>query len=371
MLITPKRPIKNKYSNFSKIANRNSKRLARLKLIWQGTILVCLILLTPFFLESSPSTEIAESNQIDTSLAINSPTFSLNAIALDGDGFVLKNSGQTIAATDKSDLSDIFTYTVEEGDTLSSIAYNFGISVNTIVWENNITNPNNIKPGTQLAILPVDGITHIIASDENLDQIAKEYKIAKDDLITQNQLQPGNELLAGEKLIIAGGKKSMSTTTTASLIPSYAAYNSLFAVEDATIQANAAPLGENFLSSPTQGRCTNFFRAYHYAVDIANRSAPDILAAANGTVIQASYGWNGGYGNVVTVDHGNNRRTLYAHLSEIRVSVGQPIQQGEVVGRMGSTGISTGTHLHFEVILNGLKINPLSLIERSALCNNL
>lgn len=114
---------------------------------------------------------------------------------------------------------------------------------------------------------------------------------------------------------------------------------------------------------PTSGRISQNFSWYHQAVDIANKSSPDILASQTGTVTRA--GWGGGYGNMVVVDHGNGYQTLYAHMvtGSVVVQVGQKINQGQKIGVMGSTGRSTGTHLHFEVISSGGKLNPLTVLK--------
>ena len=114
---------------------------------------------------------------------------------------------------------------------------------------------------------------------------------------------------------------------------------------------------------PTSGQISQGFAWYHKGVDIANRSAPDILAADSGTVVVAGWPDNYGYGNRVIIDHGNGYKTLYGHLSKIYVVSGQTVSRGSAIGKMGSTGRSTGNHLHFEVVKNGTYISPLTVLR--------
>ena len=124
----------------------------------------------------------------------------------------------------------------------------------------------------------------------------------------------------------------------------------------------AGVVGEGSFIWPTSGKVSQRWSWYHQAVDVANSAAPAVVASQGGSVTTA--GWNrGGYGNYVIVDHGNGFRTLYAHLSLISVSAGQKVSQGQQVGVMGSTGRSTGVHLHFEVIGAGGRINPLTVLQ--------
>ena len=114
---------------------------------------------------------------------------------------------------------------------------------------------------------------------------------------------------------------------------------------------------------PASGKLTQYFVWYHKAIDIANRASPNILAADSGRVTVAGWPDGGGYGNRVLIDHGNGYQTLYAHLSRVYVLPGQSVNRGDAIGQMGSTGRSTGIHLHFEVIVGGGSINPLSVLQ--------
>lgn len=115
---------------------------------------------------------------------------------------------------------------------------------------------------------------------------------------------------------------------------------------------------------PTTGYISSYYGprwgSFHYGIDIANSSGTAIIAADGGTVTKAKY--EGSYGNMIIIDHGNGYQTAYAHLSKIGVHVGQKVDKGEWIGKMGSTGHSTGPHLHFEVRVNGVKKNPLNYL---------
>jgi murein DD-endopeptidase MepM/ murein hydrolase activator NlpD len=114
---------------------------------------------------------------------------------------------------------------------------------------------------------------------------------------------------------------------------------------------------------PSSGTITQRFVWYHQGIDVANRAAPNILAADSGTVIVAGWLDNYGYGNRVMIDHGNGYKTLYAHMQKTYVIAGQTVARGSAIGQMGSTGRSSGTHLHFEVIRGGVHINPLTVLQ--------
>lgn len=338
---------------------------SRLKLTLQTTALMGVILLTSVFLPTSNSLEIQQPEGGGATLAIDSPTLSLDTLAMTEDGFLMKNSGQT-APVDRHKLDDIFEYTVESGDNLTLIAQRFGISPDTIIWENNVVNPHNLAVGTKLRILPISGITHVVSSKDNLEKIAKKHGISVERLRKQNQLKENTKIVAGTKLIIPDGKRTLSPSRTrlAANSPRYAAFTKTSLLDGTIIQANSAPnKNGRWMIKPTNGNYTSLFgsRPGHYAVDIANKGRTPILASAQGTVTKSQCGWNGGYGCMVIVDHGDNVQTLYAHLAKISVSVGQKVSQGQLLGKMGNTGRvwgRSGIHLHFEVIVSSIKKNP-------------
>lgn len=348
---------------------RGSCRLGpRKKLVLQSMVIIFVLAISPIISPDSSAGELVAAN-FDTGelLAIDSPIFTLEALNATEDGFLIKGAGQT-AEIDRSDLSDIISYTVEEGDVLSSIARRFAVSMDTIIWENGITDPHRLKPGTVLQILPVSGITHVVAKGDTIEGVAKKYSLDAEKLTKQNQLTKEATLVAGTKLIIPGGKKVISTSPVylaSNKAPGvYAAYTSPKTIDGSIIIANSQKDKEGkWMVKPTLGKYTTYFRPGHWAVDIADRSKPAIYAAAAGTVVKSQCGWNGGYGCVIVIDHGDGFQTLYGHLSETLVGVGDAVSQRQQIAVMGNTGRvygATGIHLHFEVIDNGKKKNPLA-----------
>lgn len=243
----------------------------------------------------------------------------------------------------------ITEYSVVAGDTLYGIAKKYNLSAETIMFANGLEkNPDLLRLGQKLTILPLDGILHTVAAKDTLDKIAKTYKVKPDAIIAYapNNLDAKNPQIAvGEKLLVPGGKKEIPQV--------------------ATVYRGVAPAGAKTGSGrliwPTSGMLTQAFKPLHKALDIARGIGAEIKAADNGYVVVA--GWsNAGYGNYVVIDHGNGLQTLYGHLSRIFVKPGDVVTRGAVIGLMGSTGNSTGPHLHFEVIKRGIKVNPRSYL---------
>lgn len=247
----------------------------------------------------------------------------------------------------------IITYVVEEGDTLSSIAQKFDISVDTIVWENNLNVKTNLSLGQTLKILPVSGVSHKVIKGDTVYSIAKKYEANAQGIVNfpfNDFADPDTfSLTAGQILIVPDGSPPQVTPTAPRPLPRFIA-------QSQTIEGV-----EGFIW-PTSGSITQYPVWYHMAVDIANSSVPPVAAAKAGKVTTGEC-VRGGYGCHVILDHGDGIQTLYAHLSQITVDIGDNVSQGEVIGRMGSTGRSTGTHLHFEVRKSGVLLNPLNFLK--------
>jgi len=253
----------------------------------------------------------------------------------------------------------IVYYTVQMGDTVSTIARKFNISVNTVIWANDLNSYGFIKPGNQLTILPYSGIVYTVKSGDTISRIAAKYNIDASEILSCNNL--GNSLKIGQKIIVPGAKKlaeaaSVSSVTTRN-------YTGISIIKD-IIKSPSAPVSGSKMTWPTQGyRITQYYSWKHTGVDIANKVGTPIYAADSGTVIIAAGGWNGGYGNTIVIDHGNGRKTRYGHASKLFVKVGDEVEKGENIAAMGSTGRSTGPHLHFEVFVGGVRTNPLNYIR--------
>lgn len=240
----------------------------------------------------------------------------------------------------------VITYAAVKGDTLSTIAEKFGVSIDTIKWSNDIKR-DSLSIGQEIKIPPVSGIVHKVKEGETVQSIAKKYKTESQKIVNF----PFNDfadldtfaLSVGQTLVVPDGVMPEALAIARPLPPAFAG-------------------GSGQLLWPAGGIITQYPVWYHMAVDIANSSAPGIAAAGAGTVTLVEY-LRYGYGQHVIVSHGDGLSTLYAHLSEIYVKPGDSLARGQILGRMGGTGRSTGTHLHFEVRKNGVVVNPLPFLK--------
>ena len=233
----------------------------------------------------------------------------------------------------------ISIYHVQSGDTISTIAKMFGISVNTILWSNNLKRGAPIQPGATLVILPVSGVRHVVKNGDTLENIAKKYNANLDDILSYNDLSVGSTLKVGDEIIVPDGEIAASV-----VVPSGKTIG--------TAQSRAlASAGIGYYKNPAPSSVlTQGIHGYN-AVDLGASCGSPIYASASGNVIIAKNdgGWNGGYGNYVVIAHPNGTQTLYAHASEVYARVGSYVSQGELIGLVGTTGHSTGCHVHFEV----------------------
>ncbi|HWB33837.1 MAG TPA: M23 family metallopeptidase, partial [Candidatus Paceibacterota bacterium] len=264
-------------------------------------------------------------------------------------------SGVVSDTEDTPQSSQISVYTVRTGDSLSSIAAMFNVSVNTIAWANDISD-GVIHPGEQLIILPITGVRHTVASGETLAMLAKTYKSDASEIAQYNGLDPAAALAAGTVVIIPDGELAATT-------PAKSASSSSSSSHTATIKSIAkgsttepylggsGPAIPGYFAWPVDGGVITQGLHGWNAVDIGAPKGTSIFAAAAGTVIIAKNNgaWNGGYGNYVVVQHSNGTQTLYAHMSQVLASVGDQVAQGQTIGKVGMTGLATGPHLHFEV----------------------
>lgn len=243
---------------------------------------------------------------------------------------------------EKEQRSQIITYVVQEGDTLSQISKDFGISINSLIWANNLKSSDYLTPGQELKIPPVSGVIHLVKNGDTVESIANKYSADKTKIIEFNGLPKDGSLTVGQEIIIPDGKIKIGAQ--------YVKYSSKVRF------AYLPDLGDFFIS-PTKGY--NWGRVHgRNGVDIANICGTPIYAASEGTVIAAvDQGWNGGAGKYIKVFHSPEISTLYAHLSKIFVISNQKVVKGQLIGLMGATGQATGCHLHFEV--HGAK-NPLA-----------
>lgn len=292
------------------------------------------------------------------------------------EGFLMKTSsigrqGSRLA------YSEGLMHQVRDGESVEKIAERYGIKAQTIRWANGLSDGTSIRPGQELLVLPVDGVVHTVRRGQTLGRIAQLYDIPVDDIVRQNTIK-GGFIVAGEQLIIPGAKPVTGASAIASFdqtlkftdaLPSKDIRLPLPSGSPAVGQAPAvsAVLSQTLLQMPCAD-CfyTQKFHRGHYAVDLQTRGGGPIFAAEEGTVIRAELGWNGGFGNVIEVDHGNDLVTLYAHNKKLYVTVGDRVKRGQVIAEMGNTGLvhgPTGIHIHFEVRVGGVKRNPLLYLE--------
>ncbi|MDP2933941.1 MAG: peptidoglycan DD-metalloendopeptidase family protein [bacterium] len=254
---------------------------------------------------------------------------------------------------------DIQEYTVEKGDSVSKIASSFGVSIQTITYENKLADSDYLKPGQVLSILPTTGIKHVVKSGETIESIAKTYKVDAEAILEFNVIEVPEDIDIGEELIIPDAKIQIPEARKSQI----ATYNRV------DIKRVAVP--GDFVGSVTgliwplvTRNITQYFSSRHKGVDISNGERPQFWAAGSG-IVELS-GWDGGYGRSVVLNHGNGVKTRYGHASELYVTAGDNVEQGQVIGRVGNTGRSygrTGNHLHFEVIKSGGKVDPLKVTK--------
>lgn len=229
---------------------------------------------------------------------------------------------------------DVTDYLVQPGDTVELVAQQFNISVNTVLWANNLSKNSLLKAGQTLVILPVSGTVHIVKSGDTIFDIAKIYKADIDDIISFNKLTGEGDIFIGDILVVPNGIMPAKPVTSGGSIQ----------------------VANSFFIFPTEGNITQGLHWYN-AVDVANKCGYPVYAAASGAVQRAQYGWNAGGGNLITILHSNGVVTYYGHLMAISIKPGDTVEVGQRIGLMGNTGISTGCHLHFGV--TGAK-NPLA-----------
>jgi murein DD-endopeptidase MepM/ murein hydrolase activator NlpD len=270
-----------------------------------------------------------------------------------------KQSALTGEEVFKTDISQkprdkIITYQVQRGDTLASVSNKFGISENTIRWENNLTT-DTLSIGQSLKILPVTGIAYKVKSGDTIYSIAKKFNTNAQKIADF----PFNEfagngtsfaLVTGEVLIVPDGIEPSAQQT---IKP------------EVYYATGPIPVSSGGWTWPTHGIITQFASWYHMAIDLAAPYGTPLIAASSGTVDYVSVGtYDTGYGNNVWVNRGDGTRYHYAHMEAVNVSVGQHVVGGQtVIGWIGMTGHTTGPHVHFEIQVNGTLVNPLPYLQ--------
>lgn len=243
-------------------------------------------------------------------------------------------------------------YLVQPGDTLIDIADKFGVSINTILWENKLSVHSVIRPGQKLIILPITGISHKIKKGENVERLAKKYGVTTEEIISFNGLTTGQVLNLDQLLIIPGG------VPVAPPLPAVIK-------KPAPVQVVYPPVpsGPGMFWPAAATRISQYFSWRHPGLDIAGPRGTPVYAADDGIVTlvekrRTGYGWQ------ILINHENGFKTRYAHHSQILVVSGQRVKKGEMIALIGSTGRSSGSHLHFEIYSFNRRVNPLGYVKR-------
>jgi len=255
---------------------------------------------------------------------------------------VLRDVGG-IDVLDASFDDEASVYVVRKGDSISAIASMFGVSVDTILAANDMKKEDKLVEGDVLFILPISGIEHTVLKGQTLQSIAKMYKVDVNDILIYNDITEDAKLAIGDRLMIPDGilLDEGSTTSSKSSSQNGGYYATSTLKNAAGYFINPVP----DLKRKSQG----LHGPGRRGIDLAAPTGTPIYASASGTVLLARGGYNGGYGNMVIIQHPNGTKTLYAHMSKLATSTGATVAQGELIGYIGSTGRSTGPHLHFEV----------------------
>ncbi|MBT3292635.1 peptidoglycan DD-metalloendopeptidase family protein [Candidatus Peregrinibacteria bacterium] len=316
-----------------------------------------------------------------SALALGQPNSAEKQFLLVEDGFLMKSSMLTDYGARRAYTTGRI-HIVKDGENLEKLANRYSISTDTIRWANDIGKNDPIHPEDEIVILPVDGVLHTVKRGQTLSRIAQLYQIDSGEILKQNSLE-SEFILAGQDLIIPDASPIIGEPTMVASVEAPVAAVTTSNEDRAPKQPDPEPEAavvhtaseivmadrtHGVLQKPCSDECfiTQYYHGSHFALDLQERGGGNIYASEAGTVIRADYGWNGGYGNVIEIDHGNDLITLYAHNKKLNVKVGDRVSRGTKIADMGNTGLvygKTGIHTHFEVRIKGVKKNPLLYIE--------
>ena len=263
-------------------------------------------------------------------------------ISSDSSALVASTGPKGVSDGDDEDISpdQISIYVVRKKDSIAQIADMYDVTTNTILWANDLKKGDKLNEGDVLIIPPVSGVIHIVTKGQSLNDISKKYKVLAGDIAEFNGIAVGSKLAVGDQLIIPDGiladEGGSVPVKTVPLTPKY-------------YDTHKLPAIVGYFMNPVPGARLTQALHLRYGVDLAISRGTPILASASGKVIFAKMGNNGGYGGLTIIDHPNGTETFYAHQSKIIVHAGDSVVQGQVIGYVGSTGRSTGPHVHFEI----------------------
>lgn len=260
-------------------------------------------------------------------------------ITIIGDEALLSETGPSGTIADiQEGYSDgmVSVYVAQKGDNLSSIAEMFNVSVNTIMWANDIKPGAYLKVGQTLTILPISGVKYTVKSGDNLKKIVEKYKGDLEEVVQYNNIKEDSVLAVGDMLIIPNGRIEQTANNAK--------------INNSKTKGANGQYYEGYYIRPIEGGIKSQKLHGWNAVDLAAPNWTPIFASASGTVtVSKNSGWNGGYGNYAVIEHPNKTQTVYGHMIQNTAHEGEYVTQGQIIGFVGSTGRSTGPHLHFEI----------------------
>lgn len=308
--------------------------------------------ITQSYVENSQSMGLLEAN-VSSNLAVldkkNKSKSEDNEIDLNKDVKIIASSALSPSSNPMSldselidnggPISDqVSVYVIRKGDSISQIAEMFNVSTNTILWANDMKKGDKLVEGDTLIILPVSGVNHTVTKGQTLNNIAKKYKVEVNDIASLNGITEDSTLAVGDELIIPDAE-----------IPDTVIQKPKASSVISNTKAVLQVLTGYFVNPvPNYKRKSQGLHGKG-GVDLAAPTGTPIVASASGVVLLARKGYNGGYGTMVIINHPNGTQTLYGHMSKLGTTTGKVVNQGDVIGYVGSTGRSTGPHLHFEV----------------------
>ncbi len=256
----------------------------------------------------------------------------------------------TVADIENKVSGEISLYTVREGDTISKVAQMFDVSVNTIIWANELGSNTTLREGQLLVILPISGVKYTIKKGDTIKGIVSRYKADLQEVLSYNDLTTSTVLVAGNTIIIPDAEPTLIS------VPKIAQTRTIVVTNKA--HDTNGPYYPGYYIRPITGGIKSQDLHGYNAIDLAAPLGTAIHASAAGKVISSisNGGWNGGYGNYVIISHNNGTQTLYAHTQKNYVKVGDTVEQDEMIAKIGMTGKTTGAHVHFEI--RGAKMPP-------------
>lgn len=305
-------------------------------------------------IENLQSLKVFETNKVISVTDINLKAPKLLA-SEDADSFEVEDNVLIDNLDENHAHADNAVYTVQKGDSIYSIASYFGVTVSTITSYNRMTS-KEVHPGDVLEVPSVAGVMYTIKKGDTLDKIARKYAVDVDDVSLYNGLLGGEKLTIGDEIFLPGAKE---TEATVKKVTQNLAKSTTKILRGDTAHLNTSgdikkysglPKYPGYYILPTPGAVRTQKMHGHNGVDFGNKIGAPVYASADGVVrVAKSSGYNFGYGKYIIVTHSNGSETIYAHLSQVNVSPGQSVGQGTTIGAVGSTGNSTGPHLHFEI----------------------